>query len=351
MATIDLNELLKQIEVENTIPDKKTSLLEGSGGLASTTTAHETVGVLKLKRTPTRAMKTRSIPHICHDIVNMILDEGSGRAEELKKELRRKKASALSDKEGYSPLASSDPDLIELYETERKRAILTQQLADSCIAAVDKVQKNVSSVREKTKRTSSLSDNLVKTKRDAWNRKADQISKKHIKIVTKNHRIVEKDWQRLLEANEGTKNLQSLQGGGSAEQRLTFATEFGCQPTDTCIDRAKIYDKSKAVHEAVHWRLRDVVQNVTTDYAKRAEEINRSNMERFVQTAVMEARNSLRQAESEYVVSDAPLKYEVNMLREALKERNVPSRSVTHSILGDMERKDAQNRQRLARLL
>jgi hypothetical protein len=347
MATIDLNELLQRIEVENTIPDKISSL-EGGGATAAT---HETVGVLKLKPTPPKETKTRSIPHVCHDIVNMILDGGSSRVEELKEELRRKKDLALADKEGYSPLASSDPDLVELYETERKRAILTQQLADSCIAAVNKVQKNVGNVREKTKRTSSLSDKLVKTKRDAWNRKADQISKKHINIVTKNHKIVEKDWQRLLEANEGEKNLHALQGGGSAAQRLNFAKDLGCQPTDTCINRAKIYDKSRAVHEAVHWRLRDVVQNVTTDYANRAEEINRSNMERFVQGAVMEARNSLRQAESDYVVSDAPLKYEVDMLRQALRERNVPSRSVTHSILRDMERTDVQNRQRLARLL
>ena len=101
----------------------------------------------------------------------------------------------------------------------------------------------------------------------------------------------------------------------------------------------------------MHWRLRDVVQNVTTNYAARVEEDNRINTEGFLQAAAMEARNSLRQAESAYVVSDAPLKYEVDMLRRALRERDVPSRSVTHAILKDMQHMDAQNRQRLAQLL
>ncbi len=350
-TTIDLNELLQNFELKNTIPKKESSKnVEANKNLNS---SPRTVGVLQLKQ-DTQAPKTTKPPrrpfqNICNDIMqafaNADVQEGDNRLKQLKEEL-------LQGKKGketmFSLTGTSDPDLRDLYTTGRKRIDATQCLADACIASVATARSRIQGVREKTKQILATNEKMTSKKRASWNRKADAISKKHMNIVSNNHRIIENDWNKMLKQNE---SLGTLQGGGSALHRLDMAKGFGYAPSESCVGRAKIYDKSKAVHEAVHWRLRDVVGNVTNEYMKRVDNENRGNLEIITAQAIFDAKERIRKAVSDYYVEDAPLKYEVDMLHQALKEKSTPSHAVTHSILDHLQFVESRNRLRLGKML
>jgi len=342
-TTINLNDLLKNFELKNTIPEN-TFVKE----TPKDTDTHKTVGLLCIKEQSPNAQ--RPFQSICNDIVRAFSDpnieEGNKRLTQLKRELLRGKKGKKEI--NFSLTGMSDVDLKELYKTEKKRIDASQRLANVCVATVDQVQSDVRSVREKTTRLLSEKETLVDTKRVSWNKKADKISKKHLKIVSNNHKIIEKDWNKMLKQNEV---LESLQGGGSALHRLEMAQELGGTPSETCIGRAKIYDKSKAIHETVHWRLRDVVDNVTQEYIDRIQKENETNLTRITAKTIADAKESIRKATSDYYIEDSPLKYEVEMLRRVLKEKGVSSQAVTQSIIENLQYVEGKNRHRLGAIL
>lgn len=353
-TTIDLNELLQNFELKNSIP-KTSSNLKSEDNINSVV-SHRTIGVLQLKQ-DTQSPKTtkkgrtheRPFQNICSDIVqafaNTDIEEGDNTLKQLKEELLQGKKGKETT---FSLTKTSDPDLRDLYTTGQKRINATQSLADACIASVARARSHIQGVRGKTKQILTTNEKMTSQKRASWNKKADDISKKHMKIVSDNHRIIENDWNKMLKQNE---SLSTLQGGGSALHRLDMAKEMGYASSETCIGRAKIYDKSKTVHETVHWRLRDVVDNVTNEYMKRVEKENKKNLETITAQAISNTKESIRKAVSDYYIEDAPLKYEVGMLHQALKEKSTPSQAVTHSILDQLQFIESQNRVRLGKML
>ena len=330
--TVNLNELLQKMKV-------KDSSLHMSSQKVSPPNRKTQVEQL-----------LRPLRFICSDIIRAMEDQ-NGEAREkklqgLKQELLMSKQSKIPPRFSLPP--SAPEDLKRLLETQTDRVRLTDEMNQTYLMALSDMIESIKGIQSTAKKMYQKKAKKINQMESNWNKRADNISRNHHGIVTKNQRIIEKDWVRLVKQNHA---LETLAGGGSATHRLELAQELGSQPTDTCIGRAKVYDKSKAVHETVHWRLRDTVDSVTSAYLKRLKDEHQKTVRQHTSNATCRGRDHIATATSDYNVADTPLKYEVQLLQNALENNHISSHAVTQYTLTRLEHQDKKYRLKIAALL
>lgn len=158
---------------------------------------------------------------------------------------------------------------------------------------------------------------------------------------------VEKDWNRLVEVND---KIQMLSGGGPALKRLDYAKSFGAIPSESTVARAKDFDDKKILHENIHWRLRNSVESVSAKLLQKRESENERNVFNCTSDSIIRGKAKIRNAITKYNVEDSALKYEVDMLQQALMRQNVSAKTVLHNILAHIEYNDHTNRSSLSSL-
>ena len=292
----------------------------------------------------------RPIQFICNDIIksygNTNVEQGNVDLNNYKKELvtrTKKKPIGLSN----FP-SSTHSDLKKLYEIQMKRLTLSNILAKECTDAVSKVKKSVERVRKETLKSFDQYKTNIENACEVWNQKADDISKLNNRTVKGNHMQIENDWNRLVENND---KIQVLSGGGSALRRLDLATTLGSTPSESIVGRAKQFDEKKSLHENIHWRLRNSVDSVSANLLQKRREENERNVLNSTSDAIIRAKAAVRDSITHYTVEDASLKYEVDMLQQALSGKNVSTDSVLHNIMLEVEWNEYKNRQTLSALL
>jgi hypothetical protein len=322
--SIDLNELLKKLQNKDELSEATSSGLK-----------QEEESIL------------RPIQFVCNDIIasfgNANVVEGNAQLKNYKRELytaRKKKPLTLS-------VFNSNADLKKLYDIQVKRLHLSNELAKECTDAVIEVKNNVKGIRKQTIDSFEKYKKQITTATDKWNRTADDISTLNNKSVKGDHMKVEKDWNRLVEVND---KIQMLSGGGPALKRLDYAKSFGAIPSESTVARAKDFDDKKILHENIHWRLRNSVESVSAKLLQKRESENERNVFNCTSDSIIRGKAKIRNAITKYNVEDSALKYEVDMLQQALMRQNVSAKTVLHNILAHIEYNDHTNRSSLSSL-
>ena len=296
----------------------------------------------------------RPLQLICYDILSAYgvrdPNEGDTRLKALKEELKGGKSRAdnvLGGKK-FTLNNVSNGELKRLLELQRKRVSISNAMENACIAAVAQVSKKVSSDRERMKSWLKKREQTIEAKRQKWNNKADQLAKKHGKIVSENRRVVEGDWNNLVGRHQ---SLKLVGGGGSTLERLEMAKTFGVDPTESTIGRAKAYERSKSVHESVHWGLRNAVEKVTDAYAAESRENTNDTIFNATNDTINNGHQRIRDAIAEYNVADAPLKYETEILQQGLNRQGITTVAVMSATLEELVNANRENRATLQKLL
>ena len=291
----------------------------------------------------------RMLHFICNDVIRAYCDTNEKSSENkiksLQKELKLNKV--LPKNSPFVLSGNADADLKNLFEIENKRIEETNKLAENCIRAITSIKNTVDTVRASTSHWLKEKTKMIKEKVDKWNQKADTIAKKQLKTVLKNQKIVEKDWAKIIQNN---KRLETLRGG-SATHRLELANEFGYDASESCFARAKKFDTSKNIHETVHWRLRDTVENVSNNMLDAATKENEKTIKQTISNAAAKGQEEIQEALIEYKVKDTALKYESEMLQAQLKKRGISTNAMLHQIINQLEFYNKQHRLKLAKII
>ena len=161
----------------------------------------------------------RPLHSICSDIVRAVDDPNDEAREQklqgLKEELLMSKRSKAPQR--FSLLPSAPQDLQRLLEIQMDRVRLTDEMNQKFSMAMGDMIKSVKRIRSTAKNTYLKKAKKINQMESTWNKRADNIARDHHSVVTKNQRIIEKDWVRLVKQNHA---LGTLAGGGSATHRL-----------------------------------------------------------------------------------------------------------------------------------
>lgn len=297
----------------------------------------------------------RPLQLICYDILSAYgvrdPDEGDARLKALKEELTKVGESRTDNVLGGKKFTLnnvSNGELKRLLELQRKRVSISNAMENACIGAVAQVSKKVSGDRERMKSWLKKREDTIEAKRQKWNTKADQLAKKHGNVVSENRRVVEGDWNNLVGRHQ---SLKLIGGGGSTLERLEMAKTFGADPTESTIGRAKTYERSKSVHESVHWGLRNAVEKVTDAYASESRENTNDTIFNATNDTINNGHQRIRDAIAEYNVADAPLKYETEILQQGLNRQGITTVAVMSATLEELVNANRENRATLQKIL
>lgn len=296
----------------------------------------------------------RPLQLICYDILSAYSardpNEGDARLKALKEELKGGKSKTKNILGGtkFTLNVCSNGELQRLLEVQRKRVNISNAMESACVGAVTRVGKKVSSDRERMKSWLKKREQIIETRRQTWNSKADQLAKKHGRIVSENRRVVEGDWNSLVGQHQ---SLKLVGGGGSTSERLEVAKTFGVDPTESTIGRAKTYERSKSVHESVHWGLRNAVEKVTEAYTAESRENMNDTIFNTTNDTINNGYQLVRDAIAEYNVADVPLKYETDILQQGLNRQGITTVAVMSATLEELVNTNRANRATLQKIL
>lgn len=296
----------------------------------------------------------RPLQLICYDILSAYSvrdpNEGDARLKALKEELKggEGKTNNILGGKKFTLNNHSNSELQRLLELQRKRISVSNAMESACIAAVAHVSEKVSIDRERMKSWLKTREKTIEARRQKWNSKADRLAKKHGKVVSENRRIVEGDWNNLVGRHQ---SLKLVGGGGSTVERLEMAKTFGVDPTESTVGRAKTYERSKSVHESVHWGLRNAVEKVTDAYAAESREHTNDTIFNTTNDTINNGHQRIRDAIAEYNVVDAPLKYETEILQQGLDRQGITTVAVMSATLEELVNTNRENRAALQKIL